>query len=157
MAFLDDLARLGLLGDHGRGLRRRPGGFLDHHEAAGGAGDGALDEDQVLVLGDLDHVEVAVGDLFDAPVAGHLLAGRYALGDGVLAAEGARRALAVGLSVGRGEAVEAPAADDAHEAAALGGADDVDLLVALEDADVDLGADLEVLLAVPGDFAEDFG
>src|SRR6185436_4241704 len=157
MAFLNDLSGLGLLGDDRGGLRGRPGGFLDHDEAAGGAGDGALHEDQVLVFGDLDDVEVAAGDLFDAPVAGHLLAGGDALGDRVLAAEGAGGALAVGLAVGCGEAVEAPAADDAHEAAALGGADDVDLLVAFEHGDVELGADLEVFLPVPGDFAEQFG
>src|SRR6185295_5730293 len=141
---------LGLLADDRGGLRRRPGGLLDQDEPAGGTGDGALDEDQVLFLLDLDDVEVPAGDLFDAPVAGHLLAGMDALGDGVLAAQGAGGAFAVGLAVSGGEAVEAPAPDDAHEAAALGGADDVDFLVAFEEADVELGADLDVVLAVPG-------
>src|SRR5579862_2310847 len=146
VCLLDDLAGLGLLRDDRGGLGRGPGGLLDHHEAAGGAGDGALDEDEVLVLLDLNDVEVSAGDLLDAPVAGHALSGVNALGDGVLAAEGAGGALAVGLAVRGGEAVEAPAADDAHEASALGGADDVDLLVGLEDADVKLGADLDLFL-----------
>ncbi len=122
-----------------------------------GSGDGALDENQVFVFLDLDDVKIAAGDLFDAPVTGHFLAGIDALGDRMLAAQGAGGAFAVGLAVGGGEAVEAPAPDDAHEAAALGGADDVDLLVALEDADVELGADFDFFLPVPGDFAEDFG
>src|SRR5207249_3417273 len=73
-----------LLGDDGRGLRRRPVGLPQEHDAARGAGYGAVDEDEVLVLRDFDDVEVPAGDLLVSPVAGHLLAGIDALGDRVL-------------------------------------------------------------------------
>jgi hypothetical protein len=89
-------------------------------------------------------------------VAGHLLAKVDALADGVLAA-GGPRALAVGLAVGGRQAMEAVAADDAHEAAALRGADDVALLLVLEDRGREFLADLDLLLAVPGDLADERG
>src|SRR5688572_3881011 len=118
------------------------GGVLDDDVAAARAGDGAGDQQQALLVVGGDDLEVLRGHALVAVVAGHLLAGEGAAG--ILAVTGrAVAAVRDRHAVAGFQAVEVPAHHRAGEAAADGGADDVDELAGHEVARHQLGADLE--------------
>ena len=90
------------------------------------AGDGALDEHQVLLGVDADELEVLDRDALVTHVASHVEALADARGIGALA-DRTRLALVAG-AVRHGPTVEVPTLDGALEALALGGTGDVDSL-----------------------------
>src|SRR5262245_4754765 len=109
-------------------------GRPDHHQAAVAAGHGALDEHQVLIGVDLDHGEVADGNARVAVLAGHADALLGAAAAAVAGVGGDRAALPRPLldAVAVAQALEVVPLDRAREAAALGGADHVDVGVDLD-------------------------
>src|SRR5664279_2790668 len=104
--------------------------LLDDDVPTLGAGNGALDEQQVVLDIHLRDFQVADGHLGVAHVAGHTDAGEYAARVAGLA-DGAGRAVEHG-AVGRTAAGEMVPLDDAGETLALADAGDVDLGLRLE-------------------------
>src|SRR5262249_37771050 len=110
-------------------------GRPDHDQAAVGPRDRPLDQEEVVVGIDADHVEVADGAALGPVPAGHFLA---LLGPAAAPVAGQRADAAVravdllGAVAGR-QPGEAPALHDAGGAPALGGADHVHRLGVLED------------------------
>src|SRR5882724_2400596 len=90
-------------------------GRPDEDQAAVGAGDGAADQDEVLLGIDADHLEVAGGDALGAVAAGHALAALGAAAAAVagVRADAARRAVVLLDAVAGRQAGEAVPLHDA--------------------------------------------
>ncbi|GMA88030.1 hypothetical protein GCM10025868_32800 [Angustibacter aerolatus] len=116
------------------------GGGLHEHDAAAGAGDGALDEQQTALGVDGVDRQVLGGHAHVAHATGHLQALEDATGRRG-ATDRAGLAVVAVRTVGGADAVEAVTLHDARGALALGGADDVDLLAGGEDLDGDFLAE----------------
>src|SRR3954447_20692512 len=115
----------------------------DLDDGALGAGNGAAQQDQVLVGDHVDDLEAALGDALVAHLARAADALEHARRRG-RCADRARGAHVVRAVADRA-AAEAVALDRALEALALGDAGDLDRLALLEDVDGQLLADLEPL------------
>src|SRR5512133_688249 len=126
--------------------------LLDDDVPTLGAGDGALDEQQVVLGVHLGDLQVAHGHLGVAHVAGHAHAGEDAAGVARLA-DGAGSAVEHG-AVGRTAARKVVPLDDAGEALALADAGDVHLGLRLEGAGQDAVAGLGGVGGVHLDLAE---
>ena len=119
-------------------------GLADDDDGVAVSGDGAADEDDVLLGVHSRDAHADGGDAAGAHVAGHSQAGIGAAGGHVLA-DGARVAEVLVGAVAGDKGVELVARDDAGHAAALAGAGDVDQLALLEHvAHADLLPDLEL-------------
>src|SRR5688572_30340164 len=107
------------------------GGVLDEQPAALRAGHGALHEQEAALDVGADDLEVLLGAVAGAHVAGHLLALEHLAG--VLALAGRpERTVGNGDAVGGAQTAEAPALHAPLEALALGFALDVDELAGNE-------------------------
>src|SRR5262245_55283437 len=107
----------------------------EEDEPAVGAGDGAADDDEMVLAVDADDLEVPDGDALGAVAASHAQA---LLGTAVAAVAGVRAnraALPFALldAVAGAEAAEVVSLDDARRAAALRRAGDINVLDVLED------------------------
>src|SRR5215472_2045668 len=105
--------------------------IADHHPAALGTRDRALDHDEAAFDIDLRHFEVLRGHVVDAVMAVHLLVLEGPAGI-LAAARTTQRAVRDRHAVARFETAEVPALHGAGEAAADGDARDVDLLAGNE-------------------------
>ena len=121
----------------GRGLH----GVAQHDHAAAGAGDGALDQDQLPLRVGLDDLEVQGGDLLATHAAGHLRALEHA-GRGGAGTDRTGRAVLLVVTVAGALALEVVPLHGAGEALALGDGDGVHQLTGLEQVGGQLLADL---------------
>src|SRR5579885_77156 len=103
----------------------------------------ALDQEQMALDVDFDHVEIEGGHAPVAHVAGHFLALPH-LARRLALADRARHAVRQRVAVGGATAAEVPALLPAGEALAQAGAGDIDRLDAAELIDSELGARLEL-------------
>src|SRR5207245_39367 len=110
-------------------------GGSDHDQPAVGPGDGALNQDEVVVGVDAHHVEVADGDALGAVVAGHADALLGPAATAVARVRGDAAVLAVALldAVAAAQAAEVVPLHVAGEAAALASANYIDTRHVLED------------------------
>src|ERR1043165_10244889 len=128
---------------------------VDDHEAAIGAGNGALHQENIVRSVHALNTQRLNGDALVPHVAGHTFALRDTFVDRVLAAQPTGSAMALGTAVRRGQAVETMALHYALETFAFADPSDIDVLGLFKNTDADFIALLVGRLGRETNFADE--